>query len=180
MTSKDTLFNGLMSSAVKSKSAASMVAVLALAGCASVAQQNAGPAPKVESKPSTVSVEGEISKVAKSIDANLKRLTEIEETARKAPPVVKPKVPDGPLTAKISVLWKGPAEGILAKVAEDTGFRFKVVGKEPAIPLIVNIDVKNEQVVEVLRSIGLQLGGAANVNVSLRDKVIEVVYASSN
>lgn len=179
MTAKGAVFTELMQAAIKTKSAAAMVAVVALAGCATTTPPAAETKRVAEPAPSTISVETEFSKVARSIDANLKRLTEIEETARKAPPTPKPRVPEGPLTQRVSVLWKGPAEGILAKVAEDTGFRFKTVGKEPAIPLIVNIDVKNEQVVEVLRSIGLQLGAAANVNVSLREKVIEVVYAGS-
>lgn len=170
-----------MQQALRYKSALAMAAVVALSGCATaVAQGQASGVAKTEpAAPQTLNVESEISTLAKSIDSNLQKLTEIEQSSKQAKAPERPKVVSAAMALRVSVLWKGPAEPILTKLAEESGYEFKTIGKKSAMPLMVSVDVKDQPVLDVLRSIGLQLGDQATVRVSQRDKMIEVAYAGN-
>jgi defect in organelle trafficking protein DotD len=46
------------------------------------------------------------------------------------------------LQARASVDWSGPIEEITFRVAKAAHFRLRVLGKEPAVPILVNISIK--------------------------------------
>ena len=170
-----------MQQALRYKSAIAMAAVVALSGCATaVAQSRAGAESSAKAaEVPTLNVEGEISMLAKSIDSNLQKLTEIEQSAKQAKAPERPKAVSAAMALRVSVLWKGPAEPILAKLAEESGYEFKTIGKKGSMPILVGVDVKDQPVLDVLRSIGLQMGDRATVRVSQRDKMIEVAYVGN-
>lgn len=180
MNKADEFMGKLMAQAVSMRSASAMLAVAVLAGCAA----NAGVKPADGAAPakpapaaSVVNVESEIASVAKSIDSSLTKLTEIEQSSKKAVIPPRPNVQSGPLALRVSVLWKGPVEPILMKLSEESGYQYRTIGKKSAIPVMVNLDVKDQPILDVLRSIGLQLGDQATVKVSSKNKTIEVAYA---
>ena len=51
------------------------------------------------------------------------------------------------------------------------------LGAKPATPVVVDIAVTNKPVIEILRSIGLQLGPRANIHVNSADKIVELSYS---
>ncbi|MEC7029625.1 MAG: DotD/TraH family lipoprotein, partial [Pseudomonadota bacterium] len=79
----------------------------------------------------------------------------------------------------ISVNWVGPVEPIAVKLANRAGYAFQTIGMPPPVPVVVSIDVDNKPVIDVLRSIGLQLGVRGDVRVDGRRKMVEIHYAPS-
>ncbi len=81
------------------------------------------------------------------------------------------------LMRAITVNYVGPAEQITNTLANRANYRFNVIGEMPSTPIVVTIDVTNEPLIEVLRSVGLQLGARADVRVDSSAKIIELMYA---
>ncbi len=81
------------------------------------------------------------------------------------------------LMRAITVNWIGPADQIINTLANRAGYKFQVLGEIPSTPVVVSIDVTNQPLIEVLRSVGLQLGARADVRVDSAAQRIELMYA---
>jgi len=77
----------------------------------------------------------------------------------------------------ITITWYGPAEALVKKLANRASYTFITVGDKPPVPLVVNMDIENEPVIDVLRDVGLQLGVRADVKVDSTRRMIELHYA---
>ncbi len=82
------------------------------------------------------------------------------------------------LTQPISLRWSGPIEQVTRTLAERAGLRFRVKGRQPGVPLTVNVDAYQQPILQVLRDIGLQAGTRADVVVDQNEGVVEVSYAA--
>ncbi|MGM0423264.1 MAG: DotD/TraH family lipoprotein [Pseudomonadota bacterium] len=91
-------------------------------------------------------------------------------------------IPNAPvqLMRTVTLDWSGPAEPVLAKLADRAGYKFQVQGNEPAVPVIVNVTAVEKPVIEVLRDIGLQAGRQADVVVDAERQVVEISYAPAH
>lgn len=89
-----------------------------------------------------------------------------EEAA--APPLV--------LTRLITIDWSGPVEPVLRQIAQASQLRLKVLGHEPAIPVMVNLDRHETMAYELLQDIRGQVNGRASVVVFPTSGVIELHY----
>lgn len=69
-----------------------------------------------------------------------------------------------------SVDWAGPAEPLLAQIAQRSHYRLKVFGHEPPIPTLVNINQHDVPLADILREITHQL----------QDRVLVVIYPPNN
>jgi len=81
------------------------------------------------------------------------------------------------LMRAITINWVGPVDQISKVLADKSSYRFVTLGAAPATPLVVSVDVTNKPVIEVLRSIGLQLGARADVYVDSAEKIVALTYA---
>lgn len=81
------------------------------------------------------------------------------------------------LMRAITVNWVGPVEPIAQKLADRAGYMFQPIGTPPPVPIVVSIDVENQPVIDVFRSLGLQLGTRADIKVDGNRKMVEVHYA---
>lgn len=81
------------------------------------------------------------------------------------------------LNRAITVNWVGPVEPITRTLADRAGYVFLSIGNPPPVPIVVSIDVENQSVIDVLRSIGLQLGMRADIKVDSHRRMVEVHYA---
>lgn len=81
------------------------------------------------------------------------------------------------LRRAITVNWVGPVEPIAEKLASRAGYVFQPVGTPPPVPLVVSVDAENIPVIDVLRSLGLQLGARADVKVDGQRRMVEIHYA---
>ena len=148
----------------------SALAVLLLAGC-QLPERNA----QVVASPDKVSLM--LAEAADKASNSLETLAAIEQ--QKSPGVAVAPISNAPeeLMRAITITWVGPPEQIVRKLADRASYNFVTLGNRPPVPLVVNIDVQNQPVVEVLRDIGLQLGVRGDVKVDAERKIIELHYA---
>jgi defect-in-organelle-trafficking protein DotD len=148
------------------------VAALVLAACS--------PASRVEN-PQMVAAPDRVSALladaADRASNALQTLAAIEQT--KSPPTNLARTENAPVELRraVTVAWVGPVDAIAKTLADRASYRFMVMGDTPPVPVVVNLDVENKQVIDVFRDIGLQLGGRANIRVDSNRRVVELHYA---
>ncbi|MDE1900602.1 MAG: DotD/TraH family lipoprotein [Alphaproteobacteria bacterium] len=158
------------------------VAALMLAGCADI--DNAfNPPPKVENvatQPDIVSVK--LAQAAAKASKALDEISNIEQQKNPGVPPVQDDYSNVPpnLMQPVSVRWSGPIEQIARTLADRAGMRFRVKGREPAAPLIVNVDAYQEPIIHILRDVGLQAGTRADLDIDSSAGVVEVRYAAQD
>ena len=129
--------------------------------------------------PSSANVEAQLLATAQSIEESLSILAAAEK-AEDAPilntaPLV---TPEGGMGGTIDVEWTGPIGPLVEKIAELTNYRVKVLGQEPAIPILVSISMKKAVIADVLQNASLQVGKRAHILVFPGSRLIEVRYLS--
>jgi defect-in-organelle-trafficking protein DotD len=107
----------------------------------------------------------------------LQTLAAVEQA--RSPAVSIAPVDDAPpeLQRAITVNWVGPVEPIAKLLADRAGYEFRTIGSPPPVPIVVSLDVTNSPVIDVLRSLGLQLGLRADIRVDGPGKAVELHYA---
>lgn len=151
-------------------SAAALCAVAALSAC-TMPQRQA----QVVASPDKVSLM--MAEAADRASTSLETLAAIEQT--RSPGVAVQPIHNAPeeLARAITITWAGPPEQILRKLADRASYNFVALGNRPPVPLVVNVDVQNQPVIEILRDIGLQLGVRGDVKVDSERRIIELHYA---
>lgn len=137
--------------------------------------------PKVEMTSAQLerSAEAKLAEAATSVTHSLHRLAEIEEAATVRPYRVEPPNPQSyGMTTIGSIDWNGPIEPLVAKIAAATHYNLRVIGREPAIPVLVAIYKKDVLLADVLRDAGLQAGHQADIVIFPASKTIELRYAN--
>lgn len=81
------------------------------------------------------------------------------------------------MQARASVDWSGPIEELTARVAKSAHFKLRVLGKAPAVPVLISLSVKDVSLAELLRDIDYQAGKKANIHVYPNSQVVELRYA---
>ena len=79
----------------------------------------------------------------------------------------------------MTISWVGPVEPVTKQLADRAGYNFLSVGSPPPVPIVVSLDVENQPVIDILRSLGLQLGPRADLKVDANREVVEIHYAPS-
>ncbi|PZQ49119.1 MAG: hypothetical protein DI551_00265 [Micavibrio aeruginosavorus] len=118
-----------------------------------------------------------MAEAADKASTSLEALAAIEQ--QKSPGVAVQPISNAPeeLARAITITWVGPPEQILRKLADRASYNFVTLGNRPPVPLVINVDVQNQPVIEVLRDVGLQLGVRGDVKVDADKKIIELHYA---
>jgi len=90
-------------------------------------------------------------------------------------------VPNAPqeLRRALTFEWTGPAEPLVQEMAKQAGYDFAIMGAKPPLPIIITIKATNMPIIEILRDIGLQMGGRADMKVDARNQRMEIHYADS-
>ncbi|WP_058533345.1 type IVB secretion system lipoprotein DotD [Legionella saoudiensis] len=81
------------------------------------------------------------------------------------------------LQARASVDWSGPIEELTARIAKAAHYRVRILGKSPAIPVLISLTVKDQSLAEILRNIDYQAGIKAFIHVYPNSQVVELRYA---
>ena len=118
-----------------------------------------------------------LAEAADKASNSLEALAAIEQT--RSPGVAVQPIHNAPdqLSRAMTITWVGPPEQVLRKLADRASYNFVALGNRPPVPLVVNVDVQNQPVIEILRDIGLQLGVRADVKVDSARQIIELHYA---
>lgn len=84
--------------------------------------------------------------------------------------------PEGGMGGIADIDWTGPIEPLLEKIASMTDYKLKILGTQPALPIIVSITQSKGIVADILKNACLQVGRRANIIVFPANKIIELRY----
>lgn len=121
-----------------------------------------------------------LAETAQSINTSLIELAKIQATAtpEKRDPTLG--IPDSfALQNYISIDWSGPVETIVRQIAKATNYHTRIIGKRPAIPVLVAVNKNNTPIVDILRNVAYQTYPRATIHVSSKNRVIELRYANT-
>lgn len=153
-----------------------LFSVLTLAGCSSTPTTTV----QVTGVPEGVSdptITARLAEAAQRTATAVENLASIEQA--RTPELYTPVVTNAPAELRLlmTVQWTGPWENLLKVMAERVNYDFRVIGKSPVTPVVVVVDAKQQPFVDVMRNIGLQGAGRADLVLDSQNKVIEVRYA---
>lgn len=119
-----------------------------------------------------------LAEAANSVSDSMQKMARVQK-------IITPPTKDNTLTipnaynlqARASVDWSGPIAEVTARVAKAAHFRLRVLGKEPAVPVLVSLDIQDESLAEILRNIDYQAGKKAYIHVYPTSQVVELRYA---
>jgi defect in organelle trafficking protein DotD len=121
-----------------------------------------------------------LAEAASSISQSLTDLNAIEKASK---PPINDKVLAYPTGADMdqtaSIDWTGPIEPLLSRVADNCGYKLRVIGARPAIPVLVTISAKNTPIAYIIRDANFQAGSRASVLVYPAVRIIELRYAKA-
>jgi len=86
--------------------------------------------------------------------------------------------PEGGLGGSADIDWTGPIAPLINSIAKRTDYRMKILGSEPAIPVIVSITQKNAILADILKNAGMQGANRASIVVYPETRIIELRYQS--
>lgn len=134
--------------------------------------------PQVAAMPDKVSLM--LADAADRSSTALQTLASIEQ--HRTPHVAMAPIENAPpaLMRAMTLNWTGPVEPVLKTLADRAGYGFQVLGSAPPVPVVVAVNAENKPVVEIMRSIGLQLGARANVRVDGATQMVEIHYVSKS
>lgn len=82
------------------------------------------------------------------------------------------------LQTHASVDWSGPIAELTHRIAKSGHYHLRILGQEPAIPILVSVRLQDRSLGEILRNIDYQAGNKAFIHVYPKHKVIELRYAN--
>lgn len=154
---------------MKIKSICLLILMLALNGC-----ETPSPPPRYDGN------DASLAEASYAVSRSIVSLSETAQAAHPMPPMPPPPCPAsfgmGGLT---SIDWSGPIEPLVKEIARLVGYRLCVLGREPAIPVLVSVYDKNMMIADILRDIGYQAGRRAAIVVYPENRVIELRYAKN-
>lgn len=124
-------------------------------------------------------VETQLIKTAKSIEKSLHTLAAAQEVDD--PPILNtgPLItPEGGMGGRIDIDWTGPVGPLIDRLARMTNYRLKILGNEPAIPIVVTITNRRAVIADVLQNASYQAARRAHILVYPCNRVIELRYIS--
>lgn len=131
--------------------------------------------PQMVAQPDKVSMM--LAQAADRASNALETLAAVEQ--KRTPAAEVPAIKDAPpeLRRAMTINWIGPVDQLTKMVSDRAGYKFVSLGAAPATPVVVSVDVTNKPIIEILQSIGLQLGSRADVNVDSGARVVELKYS---
>jgi defect-in-organelle-trafficking protein DotD len=149
-----------------------------LAGCASSPYKNGTTYKKPPYNRPSDDASIKLAEAADSVSDSMLQMARIEK-------VITPPHKDNALTipnaynlqVRASVDWAGPIAELCSRIAKAAHFRIRILGREPAIPVLISLNVKDESLAEILRDIDYQAGKRADIHVYPNSQVIELRYA---
>ena len=121
--------------------------------------------------------QAELAETAQSVNSSLQQLSAIDMATH--PDVKMPAPPNAKqlgMDQIVSVSWNGPVEPILKKIADVSNYKLSVLGDEPNIPVLVNVNYQNTPLADVLRDITYQVADKATITVYPASKTLELRY----
>lgn len=119
----------------------------------------------------------QVAEAATAIGQSLQELAAVQMTVH---PPQKLKQPFDPhaigMDKMASIDWTGPVQPVLKKIAQATNYQLRVIGRKPALPVLISLNVKNKPIADILRNITYQVVMKANIAVYPKSRTIELRY----
>lgn len=155
----------------------SLMTISLLSGCASRSTKVVAYYP---ADAGTLNARTKMTEAATSVSASLNELAAIEKATHPKAKLAPPLNPDSiGLGAPTSVDWTGPVEPLVAKLAAAGNYKFRVVGKNPSIPVLVAVYAVNMPIADILRDANYQAGKKADIVIYPSRRTIELRYRYS-
>ena len=124
-------------------------------------------------------VENQLQQSADSAQASLQELAAIEKLQQNNITIPLSNVDDPALNEEIAIKWYGPIAPLLSQVAASTGYQLQVFGKQPSLPVLVNIDTTGQPTtaINIIRNADLQAGLKVVILVLQDQKIISLRYS---
>jgi defect-in-organelle-trafficking protein DotD len=121
-----------------------------------------------------------LAEAASSISSSMAEMAQVEKIVTPKHKGNRSTIPNSyNLQTRASVDWAGPIEELTARVAKAAGYHLSVMGKEPSLPILISLNVKDESLVEILRNIDYQAGKRAFIHAYPDRQLIELRYAQN-
>ncbi len=122
--------------------------------------------------------EVKLAEAASDVSHSLVQLAAIEQSANPQAPVNPPPDPSSyGMGSLVSIDWSGPIAPLVARIAKASGYRLEIMGRQPAIPIMVTMVAHNTPIGDVLRDCGFQAGSRADIVVFPSRRIVELRYA---
>lgn len=121
----------------------------------------------------------QIAEAAVSVSQSLRKLAFIQEASTPPLKINLPRAGTTGMQGVASIDWSGPIGLLVKQIAHTTHYKLRVIGKHPAVPIIISINSKNTPMDIILRDADYQAGKSANIVVYESSRVVELRYASS-
>jgi defect in organelle trafficking protein DotD len=124
--------------------------------------------------------QAELAETAQSVNQSLQELSSIQLATHPGVKMPKPLNPNliG-MAQQTSLDWTGPVGPLLKKIAQASGYHVRVLGIQPAIPVIVSINAYDEPLANILRDTTYQVVKKARIKLYPQNRVIELRYLPS-
>ncbi|WP_235603257.1 DotD/TraH family lipoprotein [Piscirickettsia litoralis] len=83
---------------------------------------------------------------------------------------------DSALNKNISINWYGPIGSIVKTIANVVGFDYQEFGKQPDLPILVNVNYQSTPALVALQNIELQANNKAAIKILPKQKIISLRY----
>ncbi len=128
----------------------------------------------------SANAQAKLAEAATSISGSLNQLAAIEKATHPRARIPPPADPDSIGMGKLaSVDWTGPLEPLVRNIAHASNYRFRVIGKNPAIPVIVSVYATNMPLSYILMDAGYQAVKKADIVVYPGSRIIELRYRNT-
>ncbi|WP_419901139.1 DotD/TraH family lipoprotein [Kiloniella sp.] len=80
------------------------------------------------------------------------------------------------LKQPVTIDWTGPLDGVAQRLATLARYEFQVIGKTPAVPVIIHLASKDIPLIEAFKNTGQQAGTRALLRIDTRRSKVEIIY----
>lgn len=124
--------------------------------------------------------EVKLAEAASSVSHSLQDLSAIEQAANPQAVLNQPLDPNSYGMGNLaSIDWSGPLEPIVARIAKATDYKLRIIGKEPSLPLMVQVAAQNTPLGDILQNVGYQAKKRAKIIVFPSKKIIQLIYTEA-
>lgn len=124
--------------------------------------------------------QAQLAEAATSVGHSLQKMSAIQLATHpkaKLPPPLNPAMIG--MAQQTSLDWNGPIEPLLNRIAKASHYKLRVLGRKPAIPILVTINANNVPLADILRNAKFQSEKKANITLYPATKIIELRYYPS-
>jgi hypothetical protein len=118
-------------------------------------------------------------KTANSVDAEMNRLAQLKLSGSNL--INNKQQSTAPnMSRKFSIHWSGPMMPVIKQVAYYSKYDIKIDGHAPTTPIIINLDMNNQPLVDIIQNIRYQVFNAANIQLETQNNPMTILITYKN